>query len=69
MESVVGKISYCYSTLNIQLQDIGKLRFCQLRDWEKGRIYNESLAKYIHYLIHWSFKILNKYGQLIQKLT
>ena len=40
-----------------QLQEVGKLGFCQLRDWEEGRTYNELPAKYIRHSIHWSFKI------------
>lgn len=43
-----------------QLQEVGKLGFCQLRDWEEERTYNEYPAKYIHYSIHWSFKIHNR---------
>lgn len=43
-----------------QLQEVGKLEFCQLRDWEEGRTYNECPAKYIRYSIHWSFKIHNR---------
>ncbi|PVH68884.1 hypothetical protein DL98DRAFT_599137 [Cadophora sp. DSE1049] len=43
-----------------QLQEAGKLRFCQLRDWEEGRTYNELPAKYLRYSIHWSFKIHNR---------
>jgi len=43
-----------------QLQEVEKLGFCQLREWEEGRTYNESPAKYIRYSIHWSFKIHNR---------
>jgi hypothetical protein len=43
-----------------QSQELGKLGFCQLRDWEEGRTYDETPAKYIRYSIHWSFKIHNR---------
>jgi hypothetical protein len=48
------------SQQHTQLQEAEKLGFCQLRDWEEERTYNESLVKYIHYSIHWSFKIHNR---------
>ncbi|PQE03476.1 urea carboxylase protein [Rutstroemia sp. NJR-2017a BBW] len=48
------------SQQHAQLQEVEKLGFCQLRDWDEGRTYNESPAKYIHYSIHWSFKIHNR---------
>lgn len=48
------------SEQHTQPQEVEKLAFCQLRDWDEGRTYNELPAKYIHYSIHWSFKIHNR---------
>jgi hypothetical protein len=43
-----------------QLQEVEKLGFCQLRDWDEGRTYDERPPKHIHYSIDWSFKIHNR---------
>ncbi|KAH6667356.1 hypothetical protein B0J14DRAFT_435731, partial [Halenospora varia] len=41
-------------------QEVKKLGFCQLRDWDEGRTYDERPSKHIHYSIDWSFKIHNR---------
>lgn len=43
-----------------QVQEVEKLGFCQLREWDEGRTYDERPPKHIHYSIDWSFKIHNR---------
>lgn len=39
-----------------QLQDVDKLGFCQLSDWEEERSYNKDPPQYIHYSIEWRIR-------------
>ncbi|KAF8846810.1 hypothetical protein BDZ45DRAFT_709909 [Acephala macrosclerotiorum] len=49
-----------------QVEEVRKLGFCQLRDWDEEKTYDERPPKHIHYSINWSFKI---HGRVQSKNT
>ena len=36
---------------------MSKLGFCQYRNWDKERTYDEDPSRYIHYTIEWEVKV------------
>ena len=48
------------------MEEVRKLGFCQLRDWDEEKTYDERPPQHIHYSIDWSFKI---HGRVQSKNT